>query len=148
MSHKDILHLDTTTQGASSSAPKCTECWMNKCQGMLQHPCREHKYVQSPLLALPKLVTHKAPSLSGCNLNKASDDNWSPVGSCLFLPGNKKMSTGIWSVQATTLIPLSAGLKSTFLIPLKHLQGIRYLRNAEKRNTHAGETQLQVTLNQ
>lgn len=82
VAYKDILHLDTTTQGASSSAPKFTECCRNnKYQRMLQHSCREHSHVQSPLLVLPKLVTHKTPTLSGRNLNKLSDDNWSPISS-------------------------------------------------------------------
>lgn len=71
-------------------SPRISQCCMNsKYQGMLQDFCREQSYVQSPRQALLKLVTHKTPSLSGRNLSKVSDDNWSPVGSCSFPPKNE-----------------------------------------------------------
>lgn len=56
------------------------------------------------------------------------------------------MSPGIRSVQA---LPWFHCLwtEMNFSDPCKCLQALRYFRNAEKRNTHAGETELQVTLN-
>lgn len=128
-------------------SPRISQCSMNsKCQGMLQD-CAESRV----------MFSHPCWHCQNCwptRLHHGLDVTWTnllvTVGLCGFLlisSRYQEMSPGIWSVQA---LPWFHCLwtEMNFSDPFKHLQALRYFRNAEKRNTHAGETELQVTLNQ
>lgn len=121
-------------------SPWISQCYMNsKCQGMLQDLCREQGYAQSPLLTLPKLLTHKAPSRSGCNLNKSSDGNCSPVASCSFLPGTKKWALGSGACRHC-LDSIVCGLKWTSLIPV-NASKLSGTSGMQRKGTHMLEKQ-------
>lgn len=76
---------------------------------------------------------------SGCNLNKSSDGNCSPVASCSFLPGTKKWALGSGACRHC-LDSIVCGLKWTSLIPV-NASKLSGTSGMQRKGTHMLEKQ-------